>query len=103
MTTAQDDVTVTSSSSPSRGADFYFGCAVIVVGLVGTAANGLVLYALVASKQRKKLVLIVNQNVLDVTSCLFLVVVYALKISDIIKVMDPRLIICHYCVKGFPV
>ena len=32
---------------------------------VGTAANALVLYALVASKQHKKNVLIVHQNALD--------------------------------------
>jgi len=88
MTTAPDDVTHatgenTVMTSSSRGADFYFGCAVIVVGIVGAAANALVLYALVASKQHKKQVLIVNQNVLDLASCLFLVAVYALKISDV--------------------
>ena len=68
MTTTPDDVTgenTAMTSSSSRGTDFYFGCAVIVVGIVGAAANGLVLYALVASKQHKKQVLIVNQNVLD--------------------------------------
>ena len=88
MTTAQVDVTqttgkntVTSSSSP--GADFYFACAVIVIGIVGTAANALILYALVASKQHKKQVLIVNQNVLDLLSRLFLALTYALKISNI--------------------
>jgi len=88
MTTAQDDVTHTTGentaiTSSSRGADFYFGCAVVVVGIVGAAANGLVLYALIASKQHKKQVLIVNQNVLDLASCLCLVAVYAMKISDI--------------------
>jgi len=88
MTTAQatqnrptGETTLTSSSS--RGADFYFGCAVIIIGVVGTAANALVLYAMVASKQHKKHALIVNQNVLDLSGSLLLVVTYALKISDV--------------------
>ena len=49
------------TSSSSLGIEFYFQCAVIFIGVVGTATNGLVLYALVASKQHKKHVLIVNQ------------------------------------------
>jgi len=86
MTTAQatqntGETTLTSSSS--RGADFYFGCAVIIIGVVGTAANALVLYAMVASKQHKRHALIVNQNVLDLSGSLLLVVTYALKISDL--------------------
>ena len=32
------------TSSSSRGAGFYFNCAVLVVAVVGAAANGLVLY-----------------------------------------------------------
>ena len=86
MTTAHvthvtGETTVTSSSS--RGADFYFGCAVVIIGIVGTAATGVVLYAMVASKQHQKHALIVNQNVLDLLGCLMLVVTYALKIADI--------------------
>ena len=86
MTTAQvtqntSETTLTSSSS--RGADFYFRCAVIIIGVVGTAANALVLYAMVASKQHKRHALIVNQNVLDLSGSLLLVVIYALKISDL--------------------
>jgi len=88
MTTAQDDVTQatgesTLGSSSSRGAEFYFCCAVIVLGIVGIVANALILYALVASKQHKKQVLIVNQNALDLASCSFLAVTYALKISNV--------------------
>jgi len=41
-------------TSSSRGIEFYFQCAVVVIGVVGTAANALILYALVASKQHKK-------------------------------------------------
>jgi len=70
-------------SSSSRGAEFYFQCAVVVIGVVGTATNGLILYALVASKQHKKHVLIVNQNVLDFFSSLMMVVTYSLQLCNI--------------------
>jgi len=73
------DTTVSSS----RSLDVYFQCAVVVIGVVGTAANALVLYALVASKQHKKHVLIVNINALDLLSCVSLVITYALKLSNI--------------------
>ena len=82
-----DDVTKTTvdsmTSSWSRGAEFYFGCAVTVIGGVGTAANGLILYALVASKQYMKHPLIFNQNALDFASCIFLAITHAVKISNI--------------------
>jgi len=71
------------TSSMSRGVDFYFQCAVVVIGVVGTAANALVLYAMVASGEHKKQVLIFNQNALDFASCFFLVVTYALKLCNI--------------------
>jgi len=71
------------TSSSSGGFDFYFECAVVVIGVVGTAANALILYALVASKLHKKLVLIANQNALDLFSCLFLAITYAVKLCNI--------------------
>jgi len=71
------------TSSSSRGAGFYFQCAVLVIGIIGAAANGLVLYAMVASKQHKKHVLIFNQNALDFVNCLFLGVAYSVKLSNI--------------------
>lgn len=86
MTTSDVDQSWTStvsSSSPLRGVDFYFQCAVAVIGFVGAAANAFVLCGLVASKQHRKLVLIFNQNVLDLCSCLLLVVTYALKLGNI--------------------
>ena len=76
--TGETDVT----SSSSRGAAFYFECFVLVIGVIGTAANGLILYALVASKQHKKHELIVNQNLLDLYSCLFLIITYGLKLCN---------------------
>jgi len=85
MTTDQDETTQTTSvtSSSSRGAALYFECFVVVIGVIGTAANGLVLYALLASKQHKKHELIVNQNALDLYSCLFLVITYGMKLANI--------------------
>jgi len=71
------------TSSSSRGAGFYFNCAVLVVGVVGVAANGLVLYAMVAAKQHKKQILIFNQNALDFVSSLFWFIKYALALSNI--------------------
>jgi len=85
MTTNQDEMAQTTgmTSSSSRGAAWYFECFVIVIGVIGTAANGLILYALVASKQHKKHELIVNQNAVDLFSCLLLVLTYGLKLANI--------------------
>jgi len=82
--TIQQTATGTSVTSPtSRDLDFYFRCAVVVIGVVGTAANALVLYAMVASGEHKKHVLILNQNALDFASCFFLVVTYAVILCNI--------------------
>jgi len=85
MTTNQDEVTQTTgvTSSSSRNGTMYFEHFVVVIGVIITAANGLVLYALVASKQHKKQMLIVNQNALDLYSCLFLVITYAVRLANI--------------------
>ena len=50
--------------------EFYFKYAVLAIGIVGTAANALVLYALIAhnareAKKRAINLLIINQNLLD--------------------------------------
>jgi len=87
MTTERDDETTTGSgnamtSSSSRGADFIFQCAVVIIGIVGAAANALVLYAMVASKHHTKQLLIFNQNVLDLCSCLFVLITYTLKLCN---------------------
>ena len=81
MATAQaDDNTqttyeTTETPSTSSVADFIFQCAVVIIGIVGAAANSLILYAMVVSKQHKKQLLIFNQNALNLCSCLFLVVI----------------------------
>ena len=69
--------TVTSSFSG------YFECAAVVIGAIGTAANALILYALVASGQHKKHLLICNQNVFDLCSCLLLVITFIVRLCDV--------------------
>ena len=89
MTTSQDDevqTTVAGSTvdtSSSNELLLYFQCAVIFIGVVGAAANALILYAMVVSKQHKKQLLIFNQNVFDLCSCLLLVIIYTLKLCNI--------------------
>jgi len=68
--------------------EFYFQYAVIAIGVFGTAANALVLYALIAyhlkeSKKRAINLLMINQNVLDLTSCILLIVTFSIKVSNI--------------------
>jgi len=85
-TSPSSDVTTENTGGngvTSSSVEFYTRCAVVVVGVIGTAANALILYALVASKQHKKHVLIFNQNALDLFSSLFLIVSYALMLSNI--------------------
>jgi len=73
----------TGSGMTSSDVGFYFRCAVVVIGVVGTAANGVVLYALIASKQHKKHLLIVNQNLVDLVSCFFLSLSYGIRLYNI--------------------
>ena len=72
-----------TSSSSSRGADFYFQCAVVVIGVLGAAANALIIYAMIASDQQKKQLLIFNQNIFDLYSSILLIVIYTLKLCKI--------------------
>jgi len=80
-TTITGGYTMTSSSS--LGTELYFYLAVVVIGVIGTAANALILYALVASEQHKKHVLIVNQNALDLYGCIFLIITYSVKLCNV--------------------
>jgi len=79
----QNTVENVMTSSSSGGADRYFQGAVLVIGIVGTATNALIIYAMIASKQHKKHVLIFNQNVLDCVSCVLMIITYSLKLSNI--------------------
>ena len=84
MTTEETGSTQTAGAkSSSSDYEFYVQLAVVVIGFVGTAANALIIYALLASKQHKKHALIVNQNVLDAFSSFFLTVTYALRLFNI--------------------
>jgi len=74
---------VNTATSSSTGTEFYYHLAIVVIGVIGTAANGFILYALVASKQHKKLALIVNQNALDLYGCIFLIITYSVKLCNI--------------------
>jgi len=71
-----------TSSSP-RGVEFYFQIAVVMIGVVGTAANALILYALVASKQHKTQLLIVHQNSLDLFASFFMALSYSTRLCNI--------------------
>ena len=81
LSVAMTTTSTVTSSSP-RGIEFYFQCAVMVIALMGTAGNGLVLYALFASKQQKKLILIVHQNILELFTSSALLI-YLLKFCNI--------------------
>jgi len=84
MTTMEvAQITDGNASASSTINKFYFRAIVLVLGVIGTAANGLVIYALVASKQHKVYMLIFNQNVLDLFSSVFLIITYAVKISNL--------------------
>ena len=84
MTTSPTNQTTGSSvtSSSSLDGSFYFQCAVVVIGVVGAAANGFILYAMVASKQHKKHILIFNQNLLDFATCIFLSASYLANLAN---------------------
>jgi hypothetical protein len=63
-----------------------FEVLVVAIGTVGTLANGFMLYVMCTVKQLKKHtinVLFVNQMSLDLYSCVWLVIVYAMKLSDV--------------------
>jgi len=72
-----------SSAFAGYISDFYIRLGVVIMGVVGTAGNGLVLYALFASKQHKKHMLIVNQNILDFFASFFLSVRYGVELFNV--------------------
>jgi len=83
MTTKEKDETQNVGGTSWSVDEFYLQLVVVMIGVVGTAGNALILYALVASKQHKKHVLIVNQNALDLFSSFFLIVSFAVKLCNI--------------------
>ena len=68
--------------------EFYFQYSLIVLGIFGVAANALVLYALIAyhvreTKKRAINLLMINQNLLDLTACFLLVITFSVKVSNV--------------------
>ena len=68
--------------------EFYSNYAVIIIGIVGMAANALVLYALIVhraqeSKKKGVQLLIINQNLLDFCCCVTVVICLSIRVSNI--------------------
>jgi len=84
-TTKDTQITAGSRVTSSSFANirFHFQLSVLVIGVFGTAANALILYAMVASKEHKNHLLIFNQNALDFFSCVFVVITYPVKFFNI--------------------
>lgn len=85
-TAGADDTVLPTLLSRKQGTQYYTETLLIAIGLVGSAANGLVLYVLCVSKGIKKNtthVLFINQMAADMYSCVMLIVVYSLKHSNI--------------------
>jgi len=71
----------------SHHIEFYFRYAVLAIGIFGTAANALVLYALIShnaqqAKKRAINLLITHQNLLDLSCCVLLVITFSIPIAD---------------------
>jgi len=68
--------------------EFYINYAVIAIAITGTAANALVLYALITqhaqeSKKRAVNLMIINQNLLDLCCCVTIVFCLCIRVSNI--------------------
>jgi len=66
--------------------EFYINYAMIGIGVVGTAANAVVLYALIvhnARETKKRMVnwLIINQNSTDLSCCVLVVICFSVKVG----------------------
>jgi len=81
QTTSKNTMTMTLSSY--SGIIFFFHCTGLVIGVLGTASNALILYALAACNEHKKHAQIVNQNALDLFSGFFLLITYVVKLCNI--------------------
>jgi len=83
----------------------YFKYAVIVVGIIGTAANSLIIYALIvhnARETKKRVVnwLIINQNLLDFCCCIIVVVSCSIIVSNIYLTGALGNILCKVFISG---
>jgi len=81
-----DSNTVKTSWQKAIAVEFYIKYAVLAIGVVGTAANALVLYALIThnareTKKRAINLLIINQNSLDLVCCVLLLASVCIQIN----------------------
>jgi len=84
MTTSEtDEVQTAGGTSSSRGYYDYYQILLVIIGVVGVATNALVVYAMIASNQHKKQLLIFNQNIFDLCSCLLLMITFTLRLCNI--------------------
>ena len=83
----------------------YFKYAVIAIGIIGTAANSLIIYALIvhnARETKKRVVnwLIINQNLLDFCCCIIVVISYSITVSNIYLTGALGNILCKVFISG---
>jgi len=85
MATTEEMQTTAGNTSTSwlTSTDRFYAMLPVIIGVIGIAGNALILYAMVVSKQHKKHLLIFNQNVIDLYTCIFLVITYSVKLSNI--------------------
>jgi len=77
----------------------------IATGLAGTAANAVVLYALILhnSRETKKRVinwLVINQNLLDLCCCAILIIILSLRVSNIYLTGAFGYVLCAILLSG---
>jgi len=84
--TTTEETTITSGNTATSGWTshrFYFTLSLIAIGVIGTVGNALIIYALVASNQYKKYLLIFNQNALDFYTCVLLTITFSVRHCDV--------------------
>ena len=90
---------VDSGSSSGNSAHVLFRSMVVFIGIVGTFANALVLYAMLKSKQVTKNsvnILFVNQMSLDLFSCFWLIISYSVKLANVALVGSTGYWLCIF-------
>ena len=98
-----NSATSTSAAGISSGSKNYyvFESLVVIIGIVGSLANGLVLYVMCTTRQLKKSsinILFVNQMSLDLFSCVWLVISYSVKLADIYLVGTTGYWLCVFVI-----
>jgi len=86
---------------------FYINYAVIGIGVVGVAANSLVLYALIvchaqATKKRGVNLLIINQNCMDLCCCVFIVICRAVFVGNVYLTGALGYTLCAFFISNCP-